>query len=62
MTKTLLSTEEMADLLQVHPQTVRKWALEKRIPSVPAGSRRRYDADAVIAALKQKGDESDNSD
>lgn len=53
----LLSTEELSERLNLHPQTVRRWAAEGKIPSIPAGSKRRYDYDAVIEALQKKGDQ-----
>ena len=39
----LLTTEEVAEALRVHPNTVRQWATEGRLPSIAyPGRSRRY--------------------
>jgi excisionase family DNA binding protein len=51
----LLNKAEIAERLGVHPETIAKWAREKRIPEIrisPKG--RRFDFDEVIAALKKR--------
>ena len=34
---TLMTTEEVAEYLHIHPQVVSKWAKEGRIPAVKVG-------------------------
>lgn len=48
---TLLTADELATHLRVHIETVRRWAREGKIPSLSGGKDRRYDLDAVKAAL-----------
>lgn len=38
----LLTVDEVADILQVSPRTVRTWSWDRRIPSVKIGSRLRF--------------------
>lgn len=40
--KQLLSVKESASFLGVHPQTIRRWAAEGRIPHMRVGARLRF--------------------
>jgi excisionase family DNA binding protein len=52
----ILTKAEVAERLAVCPETVAKWAREKRIPEIRISPKvRRFDFEEVIAALK-KGD------
>lgn len=47
-----LTTKEVAELLQVDPDTVRRWKRLKLIEPVPAGPKLvRYDIEEVVAAF-----------
>jgi excisionase family DNA binding protein len=48
---TLLTAEELAAVLRVHVETVRRWSREKKIPSLSVGKDRRYDLAEVKAAI-----------
>ena len=48
--KKLLTYEQLAECLQVTPQSLRNWVKRKAIPYVRIGSSVRFDYDAVIAA------------
>ncbi len=51
----LLTTRQVAELLQVTPETVRDWTRHGLIPVIPLrGPVRRYDRDAVLAALRSR--------
>jgi len=50
-TKELLKDEQLANILGIHRVTVRKLALSGKIPSFKIGRARRYDIDAVLAAM-----------
>lgn len=55
MSEELLTTNELAEKLKVHPHTVRLWAKEKKIPYVKLSERDfRYYYSKVIAALEVK--------
>ncbi len=48
----LLTADELADRLQVRPSTVRRWARERRIPTVRLTPKVvRYDLAAVVDAM-----------
>jgi len=51
----LLTTKETAAYLKVSPQTVRTRAKRGQIPFVLVGQLRRFDPDAVTAALTDDG-------
>jgi excisionase family DNA binding protein len=51
------STRELAELLGVHPETIRREALRRRLRSVRVGSERRYPESAVIAYLAERAEE-----
>jgi excisionase family DNA binding protein len=62
MTGELLTAEELAERLAVSERTVRQWARSGRIPEVRASQRvRRFDYEAVVAALKSKGPKDDRA-
>jgi len=42
---------ELADRLHVSPATVRRWVLEGKLPYVGGARSKRFDMDAVMAAL-----------
>jgi excisionase family DNA binding protein len=47
----LLTVEEVAELVRVHPETVRRWTRSGRLPSVRVGLRRlvrRTDLDELL--------------
>ena len=48
----LVSGDELAELISVSPSTVDRLTREDRIPSVKIGKLRRYNPDAVVAALE----------
>lgn len=46
-------TKELAEILNVHPETVRRWVKAKRIPYIKVGKRDfRFDVEKVIEALE----------
>ena len=48
----LLTADELADRLQVRPSTVRRWARERRIPTVRLTPKVvRYELAAVVDAM-----------
>lgn len=56
----LLTAGEMGARLGLQPDTIRKWALAGKIPSVKAGRRTvRFDPAAVIRALEDRDKERD---
>ena len=60
MTGELLTAAELADRLAVSARTIREWARSGRIPEVRASERvRRFDYEAVVAALKGIGAQDD---
>ena len=53
----LLTAEEIADLIRVSPDTIRSWTRDEIIPAVRINPKIiRYDADAVIDALLRLSD------
>jgi excisionase family DNA binding protein len=49
----LLTTNQVADLLQVKPSTIRAWVFRRKLPFVRVGSRAvRFDPHAVQRVLK----------
>jgi excisionase family DNA binding protein len=46
------TTRELAELLQAHPETIRRAAARGELRSVRVGSERRYPESAVIEWLK----------
>jgi excisionase family DNA binding protein len=54
----LISTTQLADFLDVHPETVKKLAAEGAIPSLQVGRQLRFDMDAVLSALKSESQDS----
>lgn len=52
----LITTDDLARLLQVTPDTILRWTRRGRIPCVRVGKRTlRFDADAVLVALATGG-------
>jgi excisionase family DNA binding protein len=51
------STRELAELLAVHPETVRREAARGRLRSVRVGAERRYPESAVQEWLRSKKDD-----
>jgi excisionase family DNA binding protein len=54
----LLSMAEASALLKVHPNTLRKWVDEGRVPSVRrpgGGGQRRFEAEAIEELRQQLG-------
>lgn len=49
------STQELADLLRVHPETIRRAAARGELRSVRVGSERRYPESAVRDWLGRDG-------
>ncbi len=49
----LLSASEIAELLSVHPSTIRRLAREARLPTYWVGTTPRFDADEVAEVLRQ---------
>jgi excisionase family DNA binding protein len=50
------STRELADLLRVHPETIRREAARQRLRSVRVGVERRYPESAVVEYLQREED------
>ena len=48
------STRELAELLSVHPETIRRAAAKGNLRSVRVGSERRYPEGAVIEWLNRR--------
>jgi excisionase family DNA binding protein len=52
--RTFLSRKEVAELFQVSPSTVTRWANTRKLPSVPTlGGQRRYPRQEVERLLRQ---------
>jgi excisionase family DNA binding protein len=51
------STRELAELLNAHPETIRREAMRGRLRSVRVGSERRYPESAVKEYLAHRKDE-----
>jgi excisionase family DNA binding protein len=49
------TTRELAELLAIHPETVRREAARGRLQSVRVGAERRYPQSAVEAWLREGG-------
>lgn len=56
-----LTADEVAEMLRVHPNTVRKWATSGRIPSIDMPGRllrfRREDVERIFGASPAEPDE-----
>lgn len=52
--KTLLTLDELCELVQVSPRTVRRWLAAGTIPSLRAGTLVRFDPDEIDAWLRSK--------
>jgi excisionase family DNA binding protein len=50
------TTRELAELLSVHPETIRREAARGRLRSVRVGAERRYSQSAVEAWLRERED------
>lgn len=58
MERELLTTRQIADLLQVSVETVRDWSRRGLIPVIRLhGPVRRYDREAVLASLRNRQSE-----
>ncbi len=49
----LLTTAEVADLLNISPRTVEDWRLDGRLPAVKVGRLNRYRRSAVLAQIEE---------
>lgn len=49
----LLTTEEAAAVLRAAPVTVKRWALEGRLPDVRIGKLRRFSADTIERVARE---------
>ena len=57
MNKKLVSTKELAEILQVHENTLYNWAREQDMPRLKLGHNRvRYDLDEVMNWIKERGE------
>ena len=55
MSKKLVSTKELAEILQVHENTLYNWAREQDMPRLKLGHNRvRYDLDEVVNWIKER--------
>ena len=55
MNKKLVSTKELAEILQVHENTLYNWAREQDMPRFKLGHNRvRYDLDEVMNWIKER--------
>ena len=53
----LLTAEEVAEVLQVSPRTIREWARTRKIPAVRVSRKvRRFDLQDVLATIKGSGE------
>lgn len=50
----LLTMKEMAKRLKIGYRTFQRWVYEGEIPYIQVRSRRRFDPEEVIAALKER--------
>lgn len=53
--KRLWTTAELAALLNVKEQTIRVWVMRGMIPSVKAGTSRRFNPRDIVAWMKKRG-------
>lgn len=51
----LLTIQDVCDIVQVSPNTVRSWLKADKIPSLRAGQLVRFDADEINAWLRSRG-------
>lgn len=55
MSKKLVTTKELAEILQVHENTLYNWAREQDMPRLKLGHNRvRYDLDEVMNWIKER--------
>ena len=55
MSKKLVTTKELAEILQVHENTLYNWAREQDMPRFKLGHNRvRYDLDEVMNWIKER--------
>ena len=55
MSKKLVTTKELAEILQVHENTLYNWAREQDMPRLKLGHNRvRYDLDDVMNWIKER--------
>ncbi len=47
-----LSTNELAERLKFHPETIRRLVRRSEIPAMRIGNKNRYDFDEVVKSLK----------
>ena len=56
----LVTMKEMAKILKIGYRTLQRWIDEGEIPFIQVRSRRRFDPEEVIAALKERKEEDGN--
>lgn len=49
----LLTTEEAAEVLRASPVSLKRWALEGRLPDVRFGKLRRFDAEVIDRVARE---------
>ena len=52
MSSKLYNVTELADMLSISPNTIRRWIMQKRIPYVKMGNRVRFRDEDVETILK----------
>ena len=52
MSRQIVSAEELASILGIHPDTVRRMARDRQIPALLVGKRLRFEVQAVLDALR----------
>lgn len=58
MNKQLVTTKELAEILQVHENTLYNWAREKDMPRIKIGYNRvRYDVDEVMKWIEKNNED-----
>ena len=50
----LLTTAEVAELLNVSPRTVEDWRLDRKLPAVKVGRLNRFRRSAVLALIQEE--------
>lgn len=50
----LLTAKQLAEKLQTDPETIRRWARERKIPYIRVGREYRFEYNEVIETLKQR--------